>query len=173
MQLNQSQQKLAAEHFNLVFAFLKKYNLDAEEYADILMIGLCQAAGTYNGSTKFTTYAYKCMLREMIRQHKINTRLCEVPRHLIVSIDNPITEDKKVSYENIIIDGKSEKEMLSNIFFNEILSLLTNREQEVVGLLDKGFGLQEIADVYNVDMRSVTRWRKNIKEKVSSYLYSN
>lgn len=63
--LNNEQRKLVEENHNLIYSFLNNQALSINEWYDICAIGLCKAALTFNGTTKFSTFAYKCMLNSV------------------------------------------------------------------------------------------------------------
>lgn len=63
--LNNEQRKLVEENHNLIYSFLNNQALSINEWYDVCAIGLCNAALTFNGTTKFSTLAYKCMLNSV------------------------------------------------------------------------------------------------------------
>lgn len=65
--MDEHQKLLVTENHNLIYSFLRKYNLDVDEYYDLAAIGLCNACITYDASYKvpLSTYAYKCMFNSL------------------------------------------------------------------------------------------------------------
>ena len=50
--MDEHQKSLVTENHNLIYSFLKKYNLDVDEYYDLAAIGLCNACINYDASYK-------------------------------------------------------------------------------------------------------------------------
>lgn len=81
--LTDSAKDLAAENHNLIYGFLKRYQLDVEEYYDLAAIGFCQAAAIFNPDrgVKFSVLAYRCMYQEIGHHfkrssaHKLRNRI--------------------------------------------------------------------------------------------------
>lgn len=67
MKLTPAQQQLVEDNHNLIYGFLRKYNLSQDEYYDLAAIGLCRAAKCFNKDkgSKFSCYAYLVMLTEV------------------------------------------------------------------------------------------------------------
>lgn len=65
IKLNTEQKKLVEDNHDLIYGFMTKHKLDFNEWYDICAIGLCKAALTFNDTTKFSTFAYKCMLNSV------------------------------------------------------------------------------------------------------------
>ena len=63
--LTDDQRQMVADNHNLIFSFLNKYHLPDDEWYGVMAVGLINAAISYNGSSAFSTYAYKCMFNEM------------------------------------------------------------------------------------------------------------
>ena len=98
--LNHTQQEIVANNHNLIYFMCKKYNLDIEEYYDVLAIGLCKAAKSFDyNKSKFATYACTCMLNEVKmsrRKNKIET----------ISLNNQIiNDDSQIELLNLLEDS--------------------------------------------------------------------
>lgn len=67
MKLTPAQQQLVEDNHNLIYGFLREYNLSQDEYYDLAAIGLCKAAQSFNSNrkSKFSYYAYLVMLTEV------------------------------------------------------------------------------------------------------------
>ena len=63
--LNDEQRKLVEDNHNLIYTFMRSHGLEIEEWYDVLAIALCKAAIGFNGTSAFSTYAYKVMLNSV------------------------------------------------------------------------------------------------------------
>lgn len=65
------QKQLVTDNHNLIYRFLQKEKLNMEDWYDLSAIGMCKAAKTFNeGTSKFSTYAFKCMFNEVYSEKK-------------------------------------------------------------------------------------------------------
>ena len=92
--LTAAQQELAAENHNLIYFFAKVYDLDFDEYYDLLAIGLCRAAKLFDPShgAKFSTLAFKCMRNEYYRFGRKEKVARRIPKDKIVYYNDAITD---------------------------------------------------------------------------------
>lgn len=65
IKLNTEQKKLVEDNHDLIYGFMTKYRLDFSTWYDVCAIGLCKAGMAYDGSNRFSTFAYYCMHNEV------------------------------------------------------------------------------------------------------------
>ena len=175
MKLNAEQQKLAADNYQLIYGYLSKYNLDEEEYLDILMIALCKAACSYDkekGST-FGTYAFQCMYNEVNHYLRVQTAKMRIPPYMIVSYDEFIPNadgDEEVTYKDRLVDEKSDKYMGANLMVNDMMAKLKPQEQEIVKYLDYGYSQSDISEIMGISKQRVSTIVIGIRNKLQPFL---
>ena len=64
IKLNTEQKKLVEDNHDLIYGFLTKYKLDFSTWYDVCAIGLCKAGMAYDGSNRFSTFAYLPFLQK-------------------------------------------------------------------------------------------------------------
>lgn len=130
IKLNTEQRKLVEENHNLIYSFLNKQALSIDEWYDVCAIGLCQASLNFNGDTKFSTFAYKCMLNSVRRTMRRDKKSLSGAEVLSLSTEVSLSNEK-VTYtlEDFIISKQNtEAEALGKIWaewFIEKLPLTT------------------------------------------------
>lgn len=74
--LTPEQQKLVADNYKLIYAFLRRENLDDEEWYGELAFALCRAAQIYDPSfgVTFSTLAWNCFMRRVKRVRWLDSR---------------------------------------------------------------------------------------------------
>ena len=78
-QLTPEQQKLVTDNHNLIYSLANAKNIDLDEYYDVLAIGLCKAAITFDETkSKFSTYVYACMYNSYKCELRNNTKQLNV-----------------------------------------------------------------------------------------------
>ena len=100
---------LIADNMNLVHYFVKKIKLgeirfyDYDDIFQIGSIGLIKAANTYNGITKFSTYASRCINNEIYMFFRNKNRF-----ELIKYLDEPVCkneDDEEITLLELIPNG--------------------------------------------------------------------
>ena len=95
--LTQQQQQLVEDNHKLIYFYLYRNSLSVDEFYDVAAIGLCKAAITYNGQTKFSTYAYACIKCEIFNELHRQKSARKIPM------------DKQFSYDTKTMDGYGEE----------------------------------------------------------------
>lgn len=170
--LNDEQRELVEKNHNLIYGYAKRHNIDVEEHYDILAIGLCKAASTYDVSTnnKFSTLAERCMRNEFNSYYRSTQKKNVIPVNNIVSYDSPSDDNEGVHLENIIYNNSSlDDKYISKELFNEMLSLLTNREKKIAMFFLEGVPVSEIAIILECDPSNIRHARGNIRKKLKAY----
>lgn len=170
--MTEQQKQLATDNHNLIYSFLTKYNLDAEEYYDLAAIGLCQAAKTYrNHIARFSTYAYRCMFNILSKEWKRKQNVGIIPEHLISSYNCKITNenDELVEYvEYIPSDFDLEYTSLLKVSVATTIKKLglSERDLLIFELSQAGYNHTEIGKLVGCDRSTVARVQKNIMENL-------
>lgn len=152
--------------------------LDINDLIQEGMVGFSIAINTYNEhkDTLFFTYAKKCIESKMYSTIKGALRLKHQVLNSSISI-NALDEDSfNNSLDKIIGDDKSNPESI--LVDNEnVLELIegvkkefTEFETQVFELKKSGFNYREIADVLDIDPKSVDNALQRIKLKIKNYL---
>ena len=173
--LTKQQQELVETNHNLIYWFANKFNLRIDEYYDILSIGLCYAAKSYNkNQCKFSLFAFYFMRNEVYKYWR-NKRLQRViPDDMILSCDFTYNTDSECCENNlsaIISDNNYTDDIaVSKILFTEFTNKLSHKEKTVAELLVNGFTQKEIAKKLGCSKQSISINVINIRQKFSRYL---
>ena len=164
--LTDEQRQLVTDNHNLIYGFLNKYHLPDYDWYDVAAIGLVNASMTYNGSTAFSTYAYKCMFNEM------RNELVYRDRHQKedLSLDYEYSNDKGESFAlaDMIIAGNDFTEgVVADHDAMKLLEFLQSRlrtdsQRKQFNLLCKNVPIAEIAKQCGVSKQQVYLLRKNL-----------
>lgn len=163
--------------------FTKYVESKGYDYNDLIqegMIGLSKAIKDFSDQkdVKFTTFANVCIERQMLTfmrnisagRHKVlNESLSfdtTTNSYGLPLID--LLDDKNVNPETTFIESE-EKENL----YNDIVSILNEKEIEVFDLRTKGFTYKEISGLLNITEKSVGKYIEKIKVKISKMLDEN
>jgi RNA polymerase sporulation-specific sigma factor len=162
----------------------RKYTKYAEskgyDYNDLVqegMIGLSKAIKDYSEQkdVQFITFANLCIERQMFSflrnissgRHKIlndslsfDTTTNSYGTPLIDLLD-----DKNVNPETTFIESEEKEDL-----YNDIVSVLNEKEIEVFELRTKGFSYKEISSLLNITEKAVGKHIERIKEKISKML---
>ena len=163
--------------------FTKYVESKGYDYNDLVqegMIGLSKAIKDYSEQkdVQFITFANLCIERQMFSfmrnistgRHKVlndslsfDTTTNTYGKPLINLLD-----DKNVNPETTFIESEEKEDL-----YNDIVSVLNEKEMEVFELRTKGFTYKEIASLLNITEKSVGKYIEKIKVKISKMLDEN
>lgn len=141
-------QKLMEDNVNLVYYIISREYptfLYDDDVVQSGMLGLCLAANAWEGKGMFTTYAGKCIRRE-IHKEFINRK----------SYSQTASLESKVGEEGTLEDllaGEDDVAIMDDAFFNE----LTKEEREVLELSSSGYDTEEISKMRGYTAQKVTK----------------
>ncbi|WP_432792306.1 RNA polymerase sporulation sigma factor SigH [Peptacetobacter hiranonis] len=174
---------IMAKYKNFVRVKAKSYFLIGADREDIIqegMIGLYKAIRDFDETKahSFRSFAEVCITRQIITAIKTATRQKHIPLNTYVSLSKPIYDEESertlldiitasmvTNPEELIIS----KEELKNIE-DKINKLLSELEQEVLGLYLNGKSYQEIADIIGKEPKSIDNALQRVKRKLEKHL---
>lgn len=142
-----------------------KLSMEYKTDLDIALLGLVKAQKTYNGSSKFVTYAYYCIRNEILMQKRKDKK-----HNKVLSIENLIEKDC-VDVINIQSNDDVENECLKQDIMAKLWEIkkrvLKPREEFVLNLyLIDEMTQQEIADKIDKSQVYVCRLIKRALIKI-------
>lgn len=164
--LTEEQRELVAKNHNLIYGYAYKRKISIDDYYDVLAIGLCKSAKSYNDTKgEFSTFAYRCMDNEINECWRNMQKKSYIPNNIVISYDG--NQDNLVEY---FVDYQANESMLYEVISSEFVGLLTGRENTICQLLLMGLTHNEIADKLGCKKQSVAYHIKNIRRKMLNYL---
>ena len=162
---------------NKLFNENENLGIDINDLIGEGMVGFSIALNTYNEhkDTLFFTYAKKCIENKMYTmikgakrlKHKLlNTSLSveAIEEEFEIDLDK-LVGDNSVNPENIAIDNENVIELIETV-----KKQFTDFESQVFDLKKSGFGYKEIAEVLDVEPKSIDNAIQRIKVKIKTYL---
>lgn len=150
MTLNDEQRKLVEDNHALIPWYIKRRNLDFDDWYDILALSLCKAAFYYDeskGST-FSSFATRCMDCDVHIEMRCRSRRIESSED-ILSLDFEYCDDDGDCYDfsELIPDITSDTEsyVISKITIDNLNKHLDNRSKYIIGMLSAGRNQATIA----------------------------
>ena len=163
--------------------FTKYVESKGYDYNDLVqegMIGLSKAINDFSDQkdVQFTTFANICIERQIFSF----MRNISAGRHKVLndslsfdtttnSYGTPLInllDDKNVNPETTFIESEEKEDL-----YNDIVSILNEKEIEVFELRTKGFTYKEIASLLNITEKSVGKHIEKIKSKINKMLDEN
>lgn len=156
----------------MIGTVLKSLNLnpfDEDLYATGL-VGVVKAVNTFNPDkgVKFSAYTTPIIRNEILmtlRKKRI------IPAF---SLDEPcdLGNGEQVSYADMIVDKVDfEEKVIANMSFNEMVGLLTERENKIIFLRLEGKTQKQIAKTCEITQSQVSRIIKSTCEKFKKKFY--
>ena len=173
--LTKEQKKLVEENHNLIYSFAHKNNLNVNEYYDILAIGLCDAAQTFDENRgAFSTVAYHCMKNRLYKYWDRFKNKNMIPENIVVSYDAPMAEDDSIGlgyYLDVLANSDSTYDIVeSNILKTELLNIFNGADRVVLDCIVNGETYREIAKRIGCTHQMIGLRVKRIRKKCAEYL---
>lgn len=162
--------ELSSRYLGIAMMQAKKLSNDptqAEDLAQIGLIGFLNAVRSYNADTKtsFVTYASRCIRNRIINNLRSGNTGKYIPAQLCTPLDSLIDlADPAMTPEQVFLSQK-ETRHIGDI----IRKSLTDKEREVFSLYLSGLKYSEIAERLDMSEKAVegalSRARKKIKSE--------
>lgn len=163
--LTTEQQRIVEKYHYVIYAFLSKYSLPADDYYDLAAIGLCRAAQSHDparGCT-FFSYAWLCIRGEIGTEYRKQ-------RHRIKAMSIETTErDDGTAYLPDTIPDPAQGEQIQDIEALEIITKLEPPEQRAVCLALQSMSLSECAGIMQLSPITYCTIRETAYEKLRHY----
>lgn len=162
--MTEYQKRLVIENHNLIYRFLQKEKLNMEDWYDLAAIGMCKAARTFNeGTSKFSTYAFKCMFNEVYSEKRKESNKRTIPENEILYYNTEYEDEsgKKVEFiEKIQSDYNVESDCIHKVTLKNALSKMKDKHKLIIDLLMKGYKQVEIMKIVGCSQPQVSRVMK-------------
>lgn len=175
--MTDTQEKLIVDNYQLVHGFVHKYGQsfghEYDESVQIASLGLCYAALKYGETkSKFSTYAYKCMMAEFLKLDRL--KKAKRRDFSTISIQTPIQNVKGeesgclediISYDEL---GFQEIELKDQIEY--ALSRLSGKKLEIVKyFIENGKCNQKtVAKLFGVSQSYISKVLSRFKKLIES-----
>lgn len=157
--------ELAEKYFPLCYKLSLQFNVDV----DIAMLGLAKAIKTYNGKTKFISFAYRVIRNECLMFKRANKK------HNNSTSLEYLIENDVVDVLYLPSNDNIEKEIVKQETINEVNKImqkvLTPRQMYLIKLRFKDdLSMQEIIDLTGMKQPSISKCINNGLEKIRKEL---
>ena len=168
--LTEEQKEFVAKNHDLIYAYAYKKNISIDEYYDVLAIGLCKAAMTFDKNKgEFSTLAYRCMENEFFMYLNETKKLSAIPHDSMLSYE-ALNCTENIDNQNGIIDYGSYEDVTYSAMFFELVNELTNKEKVIFKHLINGLTHYEIAEKLNCSRQNVDYHVNRLRNKVRKYV---
>lgn len=168
--LNEKQRNLVMENEKLIYYTLNKLGLNNEDYYDVAAIGLCLAAEAYDETTKFSTFAIKCITNGLFRQMKKNQMENDHrDLHYFNMNKNPNKKEKEIEdipdITNDYIESMEDSIVASNAY-EKTISNIEAKDSCIYRMYLAGMKQKEICERAQVNQPIVSRSIQRVNKKI-------
>lgn len=168
---------LIERYRNYVKSVSRGYFLTSGDLDDLIQvgtIGVFKAISTYNGTSSFKSYAYRCIKTSIFTAIKNSNSKKHSPLNNYVSLSsldlddndgdkNLIVMDSNYNPEKTLVDNEAESELKE-----KIKNALTSLEYEILMLYLQGFSYLLISEKINKNPKSIDNAIQRIRKKLLS-----
>ena len=171
--MTKEQKALVEKNHNLIFAFLKTHHLSVDEYYDLAAIGLCRAAMEYDENiSKFSTFAYQCMLSIVLQDIYTKTRAKRIPKEIMVSLnyETEMDDGKIFTMEDTLPSpSNTEDEAVTQVMVVKFKEKLKPKQKCIFEMMLNGYSQADIAKEMNCTRQSVSKHKIEIENRFKGY----
>ena len=154
--------QFAEDNHDIIYSFMRCKRL-SEDYYDIIAFGFLRAVRKYFERSElrqysFKTIAYYAMNSDLYNHYRKQYR--QKRRAYIVSFDTVVYDDDRLTLMDIIPDENAD----CNILLEEISEMLPADQFNIVRMKAEGYNDREIAQSYNIPVKSVKDMLSSIRE---------
>jgi RNA polymerase sigma factor (sigma-70 family) len=155
--LTQEQQAFAADHHNLVYAFLNDYHLAEDDFYDVAIFGYLRAVKNYFKRAElrqyaFSTIAWHCMKSDVFNQFRRQRQLCR--NAVTVSLD-AISDDHPALADVFMVENQVIEAMDLSMLRAQLSAALPQEQADVLQLAADGYTLRDIASLWERPLRHI------------------
>lgn len=153
---------------------------DKEDIVQEGMIGLYKAVRDFKGDklASFRAFAELCITRQIITAIKTATRQKHIPLNSYISLDKPIyDEESERTLMDVItspVTDNPEHLMINREEYSrlegQVSEVLSELEQQVLGLYLEGRSYNEISELLNRHVKSIDNALQRVKRKLERHL---
>lgn len=158
------QRQLVIDNHNLIYRFLQKEKLNMEDWYDLAAIGMCKAAKTFNDKTsKFSTYAFKCMFNEVYSEKRKELRQKAIPQNEILyyNVECENESGNKVEFiEKMQSDQNVENDCIHEVSLQKAFNKIKEEYKPLIKLFLQGYKQVEIMKIVGCSQPHVSRVMK-------------
>lgn len=140
-----------------------------EDWYDLAAIGMCKAAKTFNEETsKFSTYAFKCMFNEVYHEKRKERMAKAIPKDKLMyaqaEFENDNGSDTNSFFNLIPSDIDIERDVTLKDMIKRAFESLNERDRNVVRLLVNGYKQREVVKIAGCSQPHISRIKKKFKQ---------
>ena len=172
--LTDAQRQLATQWHGLIYSYADKHHINRYQWYDVLAIGLCHAAETFNTNLgyKFATYAYVCMGHELCKQlHRAKLKKA-VPKEKVTSYNRIVIgpHDTPTEYRELMDSGlESCRIDYTRLEVEEFRNTLVGLRLAVFDALMTGYDGAKTGRLLNLSKERIRQIKKELQQKWLEY----
>lgn len=168
--LTPEQREFAADHHNLIYAFLNKKKLRDDDFYDIVVFGFLRAVQDYLNKPElkqysFTTIAWHKMDSCVLNYYASQTRRQRYGR--TISLDAILCNETSFSLEDTLFAPDPLMEQLeTELLLHELASRVSRNQMAVMRMRTEGYNMREIAKNQRTTIEKVTELLNGVYQTV-------
>jgi len=177
--MTQEQQKLVTDNLGLVYWYMKKYNLNNEQFEGILTESLCKSAVYYNSTReiKFVTFAVYCFRMAVAKYYRDSSMDKRKANHDALSLESTLENGSGDDYNSLLSVLPNPKHTVESTelsmdirdLLDKLPNLLNSKELECLKYSLAGYCQEDIATLTGHSQSYVSRLVSSAGRKAKEY----
>lgn len=172
--LTDSQALLVEKNHSLIFSFLKKCNLEIDDWYGVAALGLCNAARHFDPdrNIKFSSLAYQCMLNSVRMEMRSQRKLVSAS----LSLEDPISdiEDESLLISETVYEEADFRDAIAiRSMYNQVRDQFSIRDRNII---DRIFlhsqDQRSVASNYGISQAQISRICKKFSNSFAAAWYA-
>jgi hypothetical protein len=181
--LTEEEKRFVAGNHCYLFSYMKRHNMDLDEWYDILIIPYLKAVKKYFNYEPCKKYAFSTVLNKVLftaernyfrdmNRNKRKFEIAHISLDYMLEGDNRFAEYTSVQIEKALIDNKQavEQIVLDTEMMSEIINGMTAQQQTIFRFMLEGYTNKEIVEMLATEIDDLNMQIGNIQEVVTRCL---
>ncbi len=171
--LTPEQKIFAAQNHDLVYKFLQKRNLPAEDFYDIVVFGylrsICRCFSEPEHRYTFGTVAWREMYCALIDYKK--ACCCQKRSAEILSLHSESDDGDSTLEETLIASNDLMTQLEIDLILHDLAKRVSEQQMEIVRMKSHGYNLQDIATHQNTSTKRIRKLLKEVRSVLTELCY--
>lgn len=173
MKLTEEQKKLVEDNYGLIFGFVRKHNLNFDEWHGVLSESLCKSASSFDPEKNlaFSTYAYGLFKKKLADFYRNRFAIKKnIPEEMLLYGDSQYYDSENTLFDMIKDNKNVESETLNSVVLSQYVCALDDRDKQIFFMMCNEERQETISEKVGLCQSYVSRKQKKMRKELKELL---